>query len=51
MEKFSGELSGFRTTKNFLQIGYDDSFPEELVRRMAEARVKEVREREDDSFW
>lgn len=51
LEAFREELDGHRTTKNYLQIPYCDPVPEDLIRRMAEYRVKAVREREDDSFW
>lgn len=51
LQRFRDELEEHRTTKNYLQIPYDEPVPEDLVRRMAEYRVQVVREREDDSFW
>ncbi|MEO8680732.1 MAG: DUF1801 domain-containing protein, partial [Vicinamibacterales bacterium] len=51
LAQFRKELERHKTTKNFLQIPYDKSLPEDLVRKIAEYRVREVREREDDAFW
>jgi len=34
-----------------LQIRYDEPLPEALIRKMAEHRVRTVRERKDDAFW
>lgn len=51
LEAFRKELEKHKTTKNYLQIPYDEPLPEELVRRIAEYRLREVSEREDDSFW
>lgn len=51
LEAFRKELEKHKTTKNYLQIPYDEPLPEELVRRIAEYRLREVREREDDAFW
>ena len=51
LEAFRQELEKHRTTKNYLQIPYDKSLPEDLIRRIAEYRVRVVREREDDAFW
>jgi uncharacterized protein YdhG (YjbR/CyaY superfamily) len=48
---FRAELEEHRTTKNYLQIPYDEPVPEDLVRRIAEHRLQAVREREDDAFW
>jgi uncharacterized protein YdhG (YjbR/CyaY superfamily) len=48
---FRKELEQHRTTKGMLQIPYHKSLPEDLVRRIAEYRVRVVREREDDAFW
>ena len=50
-EAFREELEAHRTTKNYLQIPYDEPVPEDLVRRIAEYRLREVRERDADSFW
>jgi uncharacterized protein YdhG (YjbR/CyaY superfamily) len=51
LKAFRKELEKHKTTKNFLQIPYDKALPEDLVRKMAEYRLREVREREDDAFW
>jgi uncharacterized protein YdhG (YjbR/CyaY superfamily) len=48
---FRRELAGHRTTKNYLQIPYDEPLPEDLIRRIAEHCVRTVKEREDDAFW
>jgi uncharacterized protein YdhG (YjbR/CyaY superfamily) len=48
---FRTELEEHRTTKNYLQIPYDEPVPEDLVRRIAEHRLQAVRERGDDAFW
>ena len=50
-EAFLEDLAGHKTTKNFLQIPYDQPVPEDLIRRIAEHRLREVSAREDDSFW
>lgn len=51
LEAFREDLEAHQTTKNYLQIPYDEPVPEDLVRRIAEYRLGEVRERDDDSFW
>jgi len=51
LEAFRKELEKHKTTKNFLQIPYDKSLPEDLIRRIAEYRVRVVRERKGDAFW
>jgi uncharacterized protein YdhG (YjbR/CyaY superfamily) len=51
LEPFRRELAKHRTTKNFLQVRYDEPLPEELIRRIAERRVRDLRKRKDDSFW
>jgi len=51
LEAFGAELEQHRTTKNYLQIPYSDPVPEDLVRRIAEHRLKLVSECEDDTFW
>jgi uncharacterized protein YdhG (YjbR/CyaY superfamily) len=51
LEAFREELKEHRTTKNYLQIPYDEPVPEDLVRRIAEHRLQVVRERDDDAFW
>ena len=51
LEPFSKELEAHKTTKGMLQLRYDEPLPEALIRKMAEHRVRTVREREDDAFW
>ena len=51
MARIREELASHRTTKNFLQVRYDEPLPENLIRRMAEFCVQTVREREDGAFW
>jgi uncharacterized protein YdhG (YjbR/CyaY superfamily) len=48
---FRSELKKYKTTKNFLKIAYDEPLPESLIRKIAARRVRDVRERKDDSFW
>ncbi len=51
LEPFRKELEKHKTTKNYLQVPYDEPLPEELIRKIAEHRLRTVREREDDAFW
>ena len=51
LEHFRAQLEGHRTTKHFLQVGYDEPLPEALIRRLAKHQLKSVRARKDDSFW
>ncbi len=51
LEPFREELRKHKTTKNFLQIPYNESLPAELIRRIAERRLRAVHGREDDAFW
>ena len=51
LEAFRRELDKHQTTKNFLQIPYDEPVPEDLIRRIAERRLQDVRARQDDGFW
>ena len=48
---FRKELEEHKTTKELLHIPYNKSLPENLVRRIAEYRLRDVRERDDDAFW
>jgi uncharacterized protein YdhG (YjbR/CyaY superfamily) len=48
---FAKELDGHRTTKNFLQVGYDEPLPEALIRKLAKHQLRAVRARKDDAFW
>jgi uncharacterized protein YdhG (YjbR/CyaY superfamily) len=51
LEPFRKELEKHKTTKGVLQIPYDKPLPEDLIRRIAESRVRDVRRRKDDAFW
>ena len=48
---FRAQLKNYRTTRNYLQIAYDEPLPEALIRRIAKYRLRAVRERKDDAFW
>ena len=48
---FRKEIGRHKTTKEFLQIRYDEPLPEALIRKIARYRVKAVRARKDDGFW
>src|SRR4029077_6688966 len=51
LEPFRKELEKHKTTKRFLQIPYNKPLPADLVRKIAEYSLRELREREDDAFW
>jgi uncharacterized protein YdhG (YjbR/CyaY superfamily) len=51
LQHFRKELAAYRTTKNFLQVRYDEPLPEDLIRRLAEHQLQAVTAREDDAFW
>ena len=51
LDPFRKELKKHKTTQNFLQIPYNESLPESLIRKIAQRRVRDVRKRKDDSFW
>lgn len=51
LEAFRKELKEHRTTKNFLQIPYDQPLPEKLIRKIAEHRLRIVRASKDYAFW
>ena len=46
---FRGELTKHRTTKHYLQIPYDEPVPEDLVRKIARYRVRNMGD--SDAFW
>ena len=50
LEPFRKELEKHKTTKNYLQIPYNKSLPEDLIRKIAKYRLRNVR-RESDAFW
>ena len=45
------DIGDYKTTTNFLKVGYDEPMPEDLISRIAENRVRVVAMREDASFW
>ncbi|NOT09643.1 MAG: DUF1801 domain-containing protein [Gemmatimonadales bacterium] len=51
LEPFREELEKQKTTKGSLQIPYKKPLPADLVRKIAERRVRDVRDREDEAFW
>jgi len=51
LEPFREELKKHKTTKGLLQVPYDKPLPEDLVRRIAKRRLRDVRMRDDDTFW
>lgn len=51
LEAFRAEFEAYGTTKNYLQVRYDQPLPEDLIRRIAEHRLRTVNERDDDGFW
>jgi uncharacterized protein YdhG (YjbR/CyaY superfamily) len=48
---FRKELRTHETTKNSLQIPYNEPFPAVLVRKIARNRVRVMSGREDRGFW
>jgi len=52
LEPFRAELADFEITpRGILKIPYATPIPEELIRRIAEARVEAVAAKEGDGFW
>ena len=49
MKPFEKELSEFTTGKDTIQIPYDRPLPATLIQRIAEYRIKDVRE--NDAKW
>jgi len=49
LKPFRKELQKHKTTKNFLQIPYDKPLPEDLIRKIAEYRLRNMGE--NDAFW
>jgi len=49
LKAFQKELKNHKTTKNYLQIPYDKPMPEDLVRRIAEYRIRNMGD--GDTFW
>lgn len=48
---FREEFEQHKTTKGMLQVRYDQALPEDLIRKIAERRLQDVRERQDNAFW
>ena len=51
LKAFRKQLQEHKTTKNSLQIFYNEPLPEDLIRKIAACSLREVRGREDDAFW
>jgi uncharacterized protein YdhG (YjbR/CyaY superfamily) len=51
MQAFPKELAKHDTTTNFLKLPYSEPLPENLIKKLAEFQVKELRKRKDDNFW
>lgn len=52
LEPFRAELADFEITpRGILKIPYTTPIPEELIRRIAEARVEAVAMKAGDGFW
>ena len=49
LKAFRKELQHHKTTKNYLQLPYDTRLPEDLVRKIAEHRVRNLGDK--DTFW
>jgi len=48
---FEAQLKPYKTTKNYLQLAYDEPLPEALIRRIAAYQLELARARQDDAFW
>lgn len=51
LDPFREELERHSTTKGALKVPYNEPLPEDLIRKIAEHRLRVVNEREDDAFW
>jgi uncharacterized protein YdhG (YjbR/CyaY superfamily) len=51
LEPFRKELDKHQTTMGALQVPYNASLPEDLIRRIAARRLRDVAKREDKAFW
>ena len=51
LQAFRKELADYKTTKNMLQIPYDEPLPAGLITKIARYRLKHVAESPDDRFW
>jgi len=45
MEPFRADLAGYKTGQDTIQFLYDQPLPRDLIRKIAEYRLKEVREK------
>ena len=52
LEAFREQLGDYEVTKmGIIKIRYNQALPEALIREIADHRVKQLRERDDESFW
>ena len=51
LKAFRKELEKHKTTKNYLQVRYNETLPEDLIRRIAKYCLQDVRDRQNDGFW
>jgi len=51
LQLFADVLVPYKTTRNLLQLPYQQPLPEALIQRLAEERVREVGARTDEAFW
>ena len=51
LEPFAQALERFETSQESLKVRYKDSLPEELIRKMAEYKVKLLQGWDDAAFW
>jgi len=51
LDPFREDFGKYRSTKNFLQVRYDEPLPVALIRKIAKRRVADVKKRKDDAFW
>jgi uncharacterized protein YdhG (YjbR/CyaY superfamily) len=51
LRPFARQLAKHRTTKGALQVSYKGPLPEDLIRKIAERRLRDVHARKDDAFW
>ena len=51
LQLFADALAPYKTTRNLLQLPYQQPLPEALIQKLAEERVREVGARTDEAFW
>jgi len=49
LEQFKDELADYKTGKDTIQFPYDKPLPAQLIRKIAEFRVRDVKE--NDALW